>query len=463
MSTWSFGVAAADVTPCQPQYLVGMGWRTERSQGVYLPLVATALYITDGKAEAVLLSADIIAFPLPLVRRLRRAAQQETGVPAGHVVCCATHTHDAPRLSDDLVMVGETDWGYVREFERQVRALVPAAKAAARPGRMLFSRTRSRLGVNRRQWDPVNRVAKHAPNPEGAHDRALDTRWFVDARGRPLCTLATYGCHPTACGQYLLGGDYPGFCRQVLQATTRAPALWCNGCGANVRPWFSGNLETYGGGTPEAARQMGEAQAREILASRHAAFAVELESLQVSQTTIRLPLQPAWSYEEFRDRQFGSYAKTLGEACVRQVYERAVQRRSVPFEIQVLSLRPDHHLVYWSGEVCTDLGLALKDHCPGQIVTPHGYANGLVGYIPPRHAFPQGGYEPERSCCFFQLPAPFQADIEDRIIAASLRLVRRHRAAPTARSQGQSAVRQVRGSGLSRSSGRRPDKEPRLE
>jgi len=429
MGTWLFGTASADITPSSPQYLVGMGWRTERSKGVYLPLAATALYLSDGDAEAVILSADLIGFPTPMVRRLRAAAGREAGIPADHVVCCATHTHDAPRLSDDMAMAGEADAAYVRWLEEQLCRLVPAAKAAARPGTMRFSRVRSRLGVNRRQWDPVSKVARHAPNPEGAHDRAADTRWFVDARGRPIATLTTYGCHPTACGRYELGGDYPGFFRRRLGRATRAPALWCNGCGANVRPWFTGNLEGYGGGTPEAACQMGEAHADEVLAARRQAFPVELGRLQVSRTTIALPLQKPWSYEQYRDQQFGSYAKTLGEPRVRQVYDAAVQRRAVPFEVQVLSLRSDHHLAYWAGEVCTDLGIALKDYCPGQIVTPHGYANGLAGYIPPRHAFPQGGYEVERSCCYFGLPAPFQPDVEDRIIQATLRLIRRHRAA----------------------------------
>lgn len=431
MGTWSFGAATVDITPSEPQYLIGMGWRTERSKGVYLPLAAGALYLSDGESEAALVSADLIAFPVPMVRRLRAAALRDAGIPGEHVVCCATHSHDTPRLSDDMAMAGETDPRYVRWLERQVCSLIPAAKATARPGTMLFSRTRSGLGVNRRQLDAANALARHAPNPEGAHDRAVDTRWFVGVDGRLVASLTTYGCHPTACGQYELGGDYPGYFRRRLGRATHAPALWCNGCGANVRPWFTGSLQSYGGGSPEAARQMGEAHAREVLAVRRQAFPVSLGRLQVSRAVVRLPLQAPWTYEQYRDQQFGSYAKTLGEDRVRQVYEAAVRRRSVPFEIQVLSLRMDHHLTYWSGEVCTELGIALKDYCPGQIVTPHGYANGLVGYIPPRHAFPQGGYEVERSCCYFGLPAPFDPTIEDRIVAATLRLIARQRAAAT--------------------------------
>ncbi len=426
MGQWSFGAASADITPATPQFLVGMGWRTERSKGVYLPLRASALFLSDGRNRALLWSADVIAFPAPLVRRLREAAAA-AGVPGDHVVCCATHTHDAPRLSDDLVMAGETDPRYVRRLARQLEALIPAAAGAAREGSVLFSRTRSSLGVNRRQLDPATRTARHAPNPEGAHDRAVDTRWFVDRRGRLIASLTTYGCHPTACGQYELGGDYPGFFRLRLEAATRAPALWCNGCGANVRPWFTGTLDGYGGGTPDAARQMGEAHAEEVLAGRRVAFPISLGSLRGSRAGIRLPLQKPWTWEDYRDRQFGAYAKTLGEDRVRSVYERALRRRSVPFETQVLSLSPDHHLVYWSGEVCTELGIAVKDYCPGQIVTPHGYANGVVGYIPPRHAFPQGGYEIERSCCYYGLPAPFQPDIEDRILRATLKLIAGHR------------------------------------
>jgi len=428
-SAWSVGVATVDITPETPQFLVGMGWRTERSKGVYLPLKASALYLNDGVTAAVLLSADLIAIPRPLLQRLRRAASRDAGVPGDHVIACATHTHDAPRISDDMVMAGEVDPAYVRWLEARLRGLIPAAKAAARPAAMRFSRIRSHLGVNRRRWDPAAKEARHAPNPEGAHDRAVDSRWFVDARGRAIASLTSYGCHATACGQYDLGGDYPGFFCEAVRAATGVPALWCQGCGANVRPWFSGTLETYGGGNAEAARQMGQEHAVEVLAGRRRAFPIELGRLQVSRRMIRLPLREPWTYEEYRDGQFGNYAKVLGEDRVRRAYEAAVSQRSLPFEVQVLSLRRDHHLVYWSGEVCTDIGIALKDLCPGEIVTPHGYSNGLVAYIPPRHAFPQGGYEVERSCCYFGLAATLLPEAEDRILAASLALLRRHRQA----------------------------------
>ena len=99
-SAWSVGVATVDITPETPQFLVGMGWRTERSKGVYLPLKASALYLNDGVTAAVLLSADLIAIPRPLLQRLRRAASRDAGVPGDHVIACATHTHDAPRISD---------------------------------------------------------------------------------------------------------------------------------------------------------------------------------------------------------------------------------------------------------------------------------------------------------------------------------------------------------------------------
>lgn len=428
MSQWRFGAAEVDITPGTPQYMTGMGWRTEKSKGVYLPLKVQALFMSDGRAQAILLAGDVILFPRDMVGRLRRYAETALGIPGDHAVFTASHSHDTPRLCDDIALPGSTDPAYVAEFEDKVRGVMHAAVAEARPGAMTFSRVRSTVGVNRRQWNPATGVAQHGPNPEGAHDKAVDTRWIHDARRYLLATVTAYGCHATSCGQYELGGDYPGFFRRSMEKKTRAAALWCAGCGGNVRPWFTGKLDAFGGGSPEAARAMGEAHARDVLRGRVRTLPVALDRLRVSNTIIRLPLQKAWSYREFVERGFGSYVKTFGEKLVRDAYEVARKRTSVPFEIQVLSLRPDHHLVFWSGEVCTDIGIALKDLCPGEIVTPHAYANGAVGYIPARHLYPQGGYEPERSCCFFRLPAPFQPDIEDRILKATLRLIAQHRA-----------------------------------
>jgi hypothetical protein len=51
---------------------------------------------------------------------------------------------------------------------------------------------------------------------------------------------------------------------------------------------------------------------------------------------------------------------------------------------------------------------------------PVAYCNGLIGYIAPTRYFAEGGYEPDTSAQVYNLPAPFDPDIE-RIIQDSVR------------------------------------------
>ena len=424
---WRFGIATADVTPATPQWMAGMGYRTEKSKGVYLPLVASAFYMSDGVNEALVYSMDILDFPGDLVRRLRANICRTTHVRGDHVVFCATHSHDTPRITDRIVLPGEVDPDYVSEVEAKLLALADAAKRSARAGRIEFSRVRAKVGVNRRQYDPEQGVAKHAPNPEGAHDRAVDSRWVLDRRGRVVTSLTTYGCHATACGGYELGGDFPGFFRLAVARATAAPAVWLAGCGANVRAWFTGAMDSYGGGTVAAARKMGVAHANNVLSGRKRTRPVELSVLRVSRKVIRLPLQKAWPYRKFRKVFFEWYVERFGEERVREAYESARKKKSAGFEIQLMSLNQDHHMVFWSGEVVTEIGMALKDLCPGQIVTTQANANESTSYIPARHMFPLGGYEVVRSCGLYRLPAPYQPGVEDRILRATLGMIDAHR------------------------------------
>ena len=190
-----------------------------------------------------------------------------------------------------------------------------------------------------------------------------------------------------------------------------------------MRPWFTGTLDSYGGATVAAARQMGKVHAAHVLAGRAGAVPVALAGLRISQRVMRLALQAPLSYRRFKAEGFGDYTKTLGEPVVRAAWQEARRKRSVPFATQVLSFNPEHHLVFWSGEVCAEVGIGLKDLCPGQIVTPHGYANGCVGYIPAEHMFMLKGYEVDRSCCIYKLPAPFRPDLERRILRTALALI----------------------------------------
>ena len=58
--TFMAGVAVRDITPRKPLFLVGYPNVPRISAGVHDPLLASALYLSDGKTALLLISVDIL-------------------------------------------------------------------------------------------------------------------------------------------------------------------------------------------------------------------------------------------------------------------------------------------------------------------------------------------------------------------------------------------------------------------
>ncbi len=73
----------------------------------------------------------------------------------------------------------------------------------------------------------------------------------------------------------------------------------------------------------------------------------------------------------------------------------ARQGRPLEVEMQVIALGREVAWVAWPGEIFVELGLSVKAGSP----FPHTYnvelANGTIGYIPNKSAYPEGNYEVE--------------------------------------------------------------------
>ena len=66
---------------------------------LYLNTIALG---SAGKAECVLMTADLIAIADPLFSRLRAAVSEATGLDPDRVYIGGTHTHSAPDLHSDF-------------------------------------------------------------------------------------------------------------------------------------------------------------------------------------------------------------------------------------------------------------------------------------------------------------------------------------------------------------------------
>ena len=95
-------LSVADITPTDVQFLFGYPHVNRYSTGVNDPLLSTALYLSDGVTQALLVANDAIFVPWSAGRVRGSAINAATGVPAAHIMLTATHTHSAPKTVEYL-------------------------------------------------------------------------------------------------------------------------------------------------------------------------------------------------------------------------------------------------------------------------------------------------------------------------------------------------------------------------
>jgi hypothetical protein len=76
-----------------------------------------------------------------------------------------------------------------------------------------------------------------------------------------------------------------------------------------------------------------------------------------------------------------------------------------------------------AGEPFVETGLAIKRSSPVAHTMVAGYTNGCPGYLPPRYAYPQGGYEVDEAYRWYRLPAPPEPGGAERVAAEALELL----------------------------------------
>jgi len=98
-----------------------------------------------------------------------------------------------------------------------------------------------------------------------------------------------------------------------------------------------------------------------------------------------------------RDATRTTFMETVEAFKVLDVVRR--EGRPLEVEVQVVTLGNEIAWVSLPGEVFVELGLALKQDSPFPCTIIAELANGSIGYIPSRRAYPQGNYEVVSARC----------------------------------------------------------------
>ena len=92
------GVAAVKISPPSGTPMAGY-YYARGSEDVIDDLFAKAAVLDDGSTKVALVVCDLITLPRDTVLEARQLIEQQTGIPGGHVMISATHTHTGPSLS----------------------------------------------------------------------------------------------------------------------------------------------------------------------------------------------------------------------------------------------------------------------------------------------------------------------------------------------------------------------------
>lgn len=417
------GVARGDITPAESVWLTGYGHRDHKSEGVYHPLRAGAVYL-EGQIDAgLIITADLIGFDLPMAARIKLRIAEVTGLLPRQIVLTATHTHGGPYFYP-WGLPGEIESDYAEFLVKRLAEIAIAARTNAVEGYIRWSRGRSEFGVNRRRPDGRGGV-EFAPYPDGSIDRDLDTLWFTAHDDGLLATLTVYGCHATSLGDHMVGPDYPGYLCTALEQSTGAPAFFAAGSGGDVRPWYTkDDGKDFGRPSLAELEAAGTEMAGDVLGSRDGAMQVEADRLQLACDYHNLP------YTDLPTRESLSAAKDGSDPNFRK-WARAMlsldEAGGLPSscvqEIQILQLNPEFRVVFLGGEILSEIGLHLKHRLQPSHTVTAGYSNGLIGYVPSENAYDLRGYEVDGSHRYFLRPAPFTKDVERLIVDKTLSIV----------------------------------------
>ncbi len=447
------GTGRTDITP--PVGIAHGGWGAavhERAESVDMPFYCTALFVSDGVTELVMVDFDIGLLPPQLDESIRDAIVQQTGIPGDNVRLSASHTHAGTTLFGGWVTQGaELIEPYLQGLPGKAAEAAAEARRKAQPARVGSGVGECLINVNRRPKTPDGTLFT-GRNRDGFVDHEVVVVAVDDLEGDPVATVVNFACHATVLGpaNRLLSPDYPGHMRRTVEQNVGGLCLFAQGAAGNQGP-----VDTFVGDA-DVARKLGTrlgveaARVRleidpvprrerllEIVPSGADLGMYVDEPVGEPDATLRVvneivdfpskecpPIEQLKVALDQRLVELEDSRRAGDEAAIRAAVSRAkkagiayaiAQRAAagtVPTRVQGIRIG-SVALVGVPTEPFAEIGVEVKRRSPAGHTLFCGYSNGGYGYVPTAEAFEEGGYETATS--------PFSAEAAGDMIEACTR------------------------------------------
>ena len=370
------GAVRVDITPPVGVWLSGYAARDKPSDAVEDRLYAKALVLDDERTKIAIVSTDLLWVPLEITKQVRDQLHKEIGIPQDNILICGTHTHFGPKIDRP-----DAEWpdaadskistAYVRTLRKKIIQSVLRADKNSMPAQLGATKGEiTEIVYNRRTVRPDGTVAMtfRLPPPEenlvfGPVDPEVSILRVERPGGELIGALVNYACHPVSGAKdpdtfYSISADYPGVTERAIEKIEGGTAIFALGTAGDMNPRRTGRKQ------PRA--EIGKALAGEVLRRLQTVTTTDDIKLKALRKSISFPLKQ----EEAKE---GSETLTT--------------------EIQLLAIG-DIYILGLPGEILVEIGLEIKKQAGIENLFIISLANDTIGYVCPKEAYKQGGYEP---------------------------------------------------------------------
>lgn len=376
---FNVGVGRVDITPAEEVTLAGSPSPTKTST-VDTPLFVKALVVSNGEQMVAIVTLDHLKYPTGLADRARKHIEATTGISAGNIIICASHSHSGPLwpyYSDKLITpIGQA-------VALAVDNLEPCKLGTATGIVDGVSRNR-RLLKDGEAWNIwlLKPSERDKYPPAGPVDPEVGVLAAVGQDGKYKAILYNYACHPDTTRSDLISADYPGHVQRVVEERLgyAVPTLFLLGPCGDINPSHNDWSDVFG-------EKVGE----EILESLGRVEFIAKPILCVESREKQLPGRENSEFNEEEislkwPAQLEHYRKAFKEM-------RRVERPTYKAVFIGLRIGDDFSIITNPVELFCETGLNIKENSPFKMTMVSTLTDGACGYVPPIEASKAGGYE----------------------------------------------------------------------
>jgi neutral ceramidase len=367
-SLYKIGVSQVKITPETPTLMSGYSSRKTPFTGVHDDIFASALFFSGETSKALIITSDLIGFPSAFVDDLKKTISSKIGVPADNIMITAVHNHGGPVTKTYESNTPQSVDDYIKVLREKLINLSAEAAKNPVPFRMGIGKSSCNMNINRRA-SFANGSVGLGRNPDGPCDHDLVVARFENLNGKLLALLVNWPCHGTASSEenFKITGDWPGAASRYIKNHTDKEVIVAitAGASADINPLYESDY-------------FKEIEAIGFHAGVAACKALEgiktypVKTLQVTNAVLSMP----------------------GKKSGKDDFPPASFESAPPVELRLTAMKIGDLVISGvSGELMTEIGMAVKKQSPysGTIIVTH--CNGSSGYICTDKAYTEGGYE----------------------------------------------------------------------